>query len=129
MVQISPHAVEETGDGGLPFVRIENQAGMARVCLLGASVTEFAPTGAQPVVWVSPNSQYKVGTPIRGGIPVCWPWFGAHATPGFPMHGFVRSEMWHVVRVEDSVPDQTSVVLGIEDNAEFAPAVALSFFA
>ena len=118
MANLSPHAIEETGDGGLPFVRIQNQAGMARVCLLGASVTEFAPAGTQPVLWVSPNSQYKAGKPIRGGIPVCWPWFGQHATPGFPMHGFVRSEMWHVVRVEDSAADQTSVVLGIEDNAE-----------
>lgn len=118
MSNLSPHAVEETGDGGLPFVRIQNQAGMARVCLLGATVTEFEPTGAQPVVWTSPNTHYEVGTPIRGGIPVCWPWFGQHATPGFPAHGFVRNQMWHVVRVEDSADDQTSIVLGIEDNAD-----------
>ena len=115
---LSPDVVEETGDGGLPFVRVQNRAGMARVCLLGATVTEFEPTGAHPVLWTSPNARYELGTPIRGGIPVCWPWFGQHATPGFPAHGFVRSQMWQVLRVEETADDRTMVVLGIEDNAE-----------
>ena len=66
------------GDGGLPFISIQNQAGRAKICLLGATVMEYQPAGADPVLWTSPNSRFVVGTPIRGGIPVCWPWFGPH---------------------------------------------------
>lgn len=118
MSSLSTHITQETGEGNLPFLRLQNQHGMARVCLLGATVTEYQPAGAQPVVWTSPHSKFEVGTPIRGGVPVCWPWFGAHATPGFPAHGFVRSELWQVVKMEDTAEDRTSVTLAVEDDVE-----------
>jgi glucose-6-phosphate 1-epimerase len=110
--------ITQEGNGGLPFVYIVNQAAQARICLLGATVMEYQPQGTAPVLWTSPNSRYEVGIPIRAGIPVCWPWFGAHATPGFPSHGFVRTQMWTLVSSEEVSPECTRVELGCEDNEE-----------
>jgi len=106
----------QEGNGGLPFIYIVNQAAQAKICLLGATVLEYQPQDANPVLWTSPNSLYQVGTPIRGGIPVCWPWFGTHPTPGFPAHGFVRTQLWRMIHSEEVSPELTLVELGIEDD-------------
>jgi glucose-6-phosphate 1-epimerase len=108
----------QDGDGGLPFLSIENQAARAKICLLGATVLEYQPVGAEPVLWTSPNSRFEVGTPIRGGIPVCWPWFGQSATPGLPAHGFVRTLLWEVSRVEEGSAERTLVELACHESPE-----------
>jgi D-hexose-6-phosphate mutarotase len=84
---------------GLIFAEIDNPAGTATVCLQGAHLTTFRPKAQpEPVVWVSEASRYLPGKSIRGGAPVCWPWFGAHATESsFPGHGFARTVPWDVV--------------------------------
>ncbi len=106
----------QDGNGGLPFVQIQNRAAKARICLLGATVMEYQPVGSAPVLWTSPNSRYMVGTPIRAGIPVCWPWFGQPANPDLPSHGFVRTRLWEVTRVEEETPERTIVELGCADD-------------
>lgn len=106
----------QEGTGGLPFVYISNRAAQAKICLLGATVMEYQPEGEQPVLWVSPNSFYQLGEPVRAGIPVCWPWFGQHPTPGLPGHGFVRNGLWQVIETQESDPDLTTVVLGTDDT-------------
>jgi glucose-6-phosphate 1-epimerase len=106
------------GDGGLAFISVQNQAARAKICLLGATVMEYQPAGAEPVLWTSPNSRFAVGTPIRGGIPVCWPWFGQSATPGLPAHGFVRTLLWEVSRAEEESAEQTLVELACHENEE-----------
>jgi D-hexose-6-phosphate mutarotase len=108
----------QEGSGGLPFVQIRNRAAQAKICLLGATVMEYQPEGAQPVLWVSPNSVYQAGESIRAGIPVCWPWFGQHpsAAPGLPGHGFIRTGLWTVITTEENSPDLTTVVLGTDDS-------------
>ena len=115
------------GEGGLPFISIENQAARAKICLLGATVLEYQPSGAEAVLWTSPNSRFEVGTPIRGGIPVCWPWFGPHPTDGLaapdgvsqlPSHGFVRTLLWEVSRVEEDLAEQTLVELSCRETEE-----------
>ena len=106
----------QDGNGGLPFVQIQNRAARARICLLGATVMEYQPVGTPPVLWTSPNSHYQLGTPIRAGIPVCWPWFGQPATPDLPSHGFVRTRLWEVTRVEEETPERTMVELGCADD-------------
>ena len=107
------------GDGGLPFISIQNQAGRAKICLLGATVMDYQPAGADPVLWTSPNSRFVVGTPIRGGIPVCWPWFGPHpVNPALPSHGFVRTLLWEVSRAEEELAEHTLVELACHENQE-----------
>lgn len=70
----------------------------------GAHLTEWR-AGGVPVIWVSPRAEYAAGRAIRGGVPVCWPWFGP-GRPGdlSPSHGFARTTTWRPV-VEESGTD------------------------
>lgn len=86
------------GLGGLTYAEIDNAGGIATICLQGAHVVSWRPKSqAEPVVWVSEQAKYGPGKSIRGGVPVCWPWFGPHATEkAFPGHGFARTVPWQV---------------------------------
>lgn len=64
----------------------------------GAQVTGWAPIGHSEVIFLSDLAQCGPDTPIRGGIPVVFPWFGPGRTPGMlPAHGFARSTPWSLV--------------------------------
>ncbi len=88
--------------GGLVFAEIDNPHATATICLQGAHLVTWRPKEqAEPVVWVSEAARFAPGKSIRGGVPVCWPWFGPHATQGgFPAHGFARTVPWRVTRTE-----------------------------
>ena len=77
---------------GLAAVRITTAAATGLVYLQGAHVAEWKPRGHDPVIWMSPNAVYAPGKALRGGVPICFPWFGAHAEqPTYPAHGFART--------------------------------------
>ncbi len=85
--------------GGLTMVRIDTALAAATVMLQGAQVTGFAPRGERPLIWLSGRSRYAAGKSVRGGIPVCWPWFGPHAAdPALPAHGFARTVDWDLLQ-------------------------------
>ena len=70
----------------------------------GAQVWSWQPAGAEPVIWMSEKSWFAEGQPLRGGVPICFPWFG----PGrngdlYPMHGFARLQNWHMSDVKDTL--------------------------
>ena len=67
----------QTGPGGLVVTEINNGYATAVVALQGGHVISYRPHGQQPVLWASQKSAYQAGKAIRGGIPVCWPWFPA----------------------------------------------------
>lgn len=97
------------GEGGLPVVRVQTDAASAQIYLLGAHVTSWRPAGAQEVLWLSPTSAFSAETPIRGGVPVCAPWFGPGRTKDkVPLHGWFRTASWTLA--EASV-DGADVVL------------------
>lgn len=101
---------------GLPVIEITTSAATARIAVQGGQVLEWKPAGQQPVIWVSRAAVYQAGKGVRGGVPVCWPWFGA-GEPGKPAHGFVRTRMWQV-RATGQDADGTFVRLGIKDDAD-----------
>lgn len=89
------------GNGGLPKVHITAPAAHADVYLYGAQVTSWRPAGAEEVLFLSSKSHWEPGKAIRGGIPVCFPWFGDKAgdkahNPPAPKHGFVRIKEWRL---------------------------------
>jgi glucose-6-phosphate 1-epimerase len=84
----------ETGRGGLARVVVRTPVASADVYLHGAHVTAWAPAGAAPVVWTSERSTFAAGSPIRGGVPVCFPWFGPDPSGVGPLHGVVRLVPW-----------------------------------
>jgi glucose-6-phosphate 1-epimerase len=83
------------GPGGLERLTLDAVGGMAQVFLHGAHVAHYQPRGERPVLWTSRESWYENGRPIRGGVPVCFPWFGPKAgAPDAPPHGFARIRPW-----------------------------------
>jgi D-hexose-6-phosphate mutarotase len=85
------------GDG-LIAADISNPHATASICLQGGQVLSWQPTSTvEPVIWLSSAAKFSPQTSIRGGIPVCWPWFSAHSSEvSFPMHGFARTQPWQV---------------------------------
>ena len=97
-----------TGNGGLPKVRITSPAASAEIYLHGAQVTCWKPAGAEEVLFLSEHAVWEDGHAIRGGIPICFPWFRAKGDdPRAPAHGFVRTKAWRlesIARDGDAVP-------------------------
>lgn len=92
-----------------PVFEIDHPTCKARVALHGAHVMEWCPAGEEEVLYLSPDAVYKEGKAIRGGIPVCWPWFNAHpADPEQPSHGLVRARFWELL---DAAEDPSGVTL------------------
>lgn len=85
------------GNGGLLKVRITSAAADAEIYLHGAQVTAWKPAGAEEVIFVSARSQWQDGKAIRGGVPICFPWFRAKADDAHaPTHGVVRTRQWRL---------------------------------
>jgi glucose-6-phosphate 1-epimerase len=101
----------------LTCLEIENAYATATVSLLGAQVLSFKPKhDGRERLFVSDKAVMDGSKPVRGGIPVCWPWFGAHKDKGnFPAHGFVRTRVWKLVSNEDR-DDCTRLVLEAPDT-------------
>ena len=83
------------GRGGLPCLEVATPLARAAVYLQGAHVTAYAPRAAAPVLFLSRASRFEHGVPIRGGIPIVFPWFGRKAgDPAAPLHGPARLAAW-----------------------------------
>jgi D-hexose-6-phosphate mutarotase len=107
------------GPGGFIIAEIKNPHGEATVTLLGGHILSFRPRDCEPVLWLSQNSYFKTGKAIRGGIPVCWPWFGDHPTDtDKPAHGFVRTAVWSVSESEKLADESTYLKLSIAHSEE-----------
>ncbi|MGF1644422.1 MAG: D-hexose-6-phosphate mutarotase [Thiotrichales bacterium] len=106
------------GAHGAVVANISNAGGSASIARQGAQLLSWAPTGQAPVVWLSPAARFTAGKSLRGGTPVCWPWFGAHSTDASkPAHGFARNLDWRVVEVT-ALGAATRVVLSFVPEAE-----------
>lgn len=104
------------GSGDLAVAEIQTPLASARVALQGAHLLAWQPAGAAPVIWLSKAAVFAPGQPIRGGVPVCWPWFGA--SDGLPMHGFARTRFWQVRETSLDVTGQVVLRLGLQDDAD-----------
>lgn len=90
------------------MLRIDGPQGWAEIYTHGAHVTAWAPKGQESALWMSESSRFDNHTAIRGGIPVCFPWFGPVAgLPDEPRHGFARTATWSVDEVLDDGTDVT----------------------
>lgn len=143
-----PSSVQvDVGEGGLEFVRVTGKNASAEIYLRGAHVTSWIPTGApeagttttgptpisgvadepapngttpgeDSVIWMSSESEFAPGVPLRGGVPICFPWFGPNQEdPSAPSHGFARVADWELLwaRVED---DDVLVTFRLKDTLD-----------
>lgn len=104
------------GNGGLPKVQISCPAASAEIYLHGAQLTSWFPQGSEEVIFLSEHSRWEEGRAIRGGIPVCFPWFRAKTDDRkAPAHGFARTRSW---QLESLTQEQDSVVLAFSTESD-----------
>jgi glucose-6-phosphate 1-epimerase len=105
-----------TGVVGLPIVSLINKYGSCEVSLYGAHLLAYRPIGHGPVIFMSQKSGLASGKPIRGGVPLCWPWFGLHPSdPKASRHGFARLAQWELEATEYSA-ESTVLRLVLQDS-------------
>jgi len=104
------------GNGALPEVRITSPQAAGEMYLHGAHVTSWKPSGREEVLFVSSRSHWEDGRAIRGGVPVCFPWFGDKAdNPNAPAHGFARTKAWQLESIGQGV-DAVTVSMVTESD-------------
>jgi D-hexose-6-phosphate mutarotase len=94
----------KSGNGGLPKVVVTTKTSTAEIYLHGAHVTHFQKNGEPPLIFMSRKSYFAPDKAIRGGVPICFPWFGPR--DGDFGHGFVRFTAWELVKTS-TAPDGT----------------------
>ena len=107
------------GKGGFPLARIDNGKALALISVYAGQVLSFRPADqADDLFFLSEKAYYEESKAIKGGIPVCWPWFGADPEGlGRAAHGFVRNRHWTVRAFETLADGDSRLTLGLVDNA------------
>lgn len=109
---------QTAGCEGQPVLRIENRHCRAVIAYQGAQVLQFQRHNHAPLLWLSPLSNFTPKHAIRGGVPLCFPWFGKHPTESkVPSHGFARNMPWLLQSVTESEQDHT-LIFTLKDNDE-----------
>ncbi len=108
------------GKGGFPFIEIDNGKATALISIYAGQVLSFRPEGEpEDLLFLSEQAYYQEGKAIKGGVPICWPWFGPDPEGlGRPGHGFVRNRLWTVSSTEVTPEGDTKVVLALKDSDE-----------
>lgn len=108
------------GNGGFPMIRIDNGQAKALISVYSGQVLSFQPaTETADLMFLSEKAYYADGKAIKGGIPICWPWFGPDPEGlGRPSHGFVRNRLWNVLETATTPDGATKVTLGLKDTEE-----------
>jgi glucose-6-phosphate 1-epimerase len=113
------------GNGGLQKILVTSPSAVGEMYLHGAHITSWKPAGREEVLFLSTQSRWEDGRAIRGGVPICFPWFADKADdPNAPAHGFVRTKAWQldsIAQVEDGVRVSMFTESG-EDTKRWCPA-------
>jgi len=111
--QITPY-LSLRQQGELPVLVISHPKVRAAIALQGAHLLAWQPCGQQPVIWLSHKTPFVAGKAIRGGVPVCWPWFGP---AGEPAHGFARTLPW-TLTAHDENEDGVMLTFTLENSSQ-----------
>ena len=99
------------GNGGLPKINITTGASTAEIYLHGAHISGFQKKDEPPLLFMSAQSHFAPGQPIRGGVPICFPWFGNRE--GEPAHGFARITEWQPVKTSAAADGAVTLVFAL----------------
>ena len=105
---------------GFTYIEINNARAHATISTYSGQLLSYRPKSQKnDLLFVSDQAYYQNGKAIKGGIPVCWPWFGPDPDDlGRPAHGFVRTRQWEVCASESLADGSTKAVLGLTDTDE-----------
>lgn len=125
---MKPQIQQQHDPAGRPVLLIQTAHASARLSLYGAQILGFRPTGAaEDLFYLSPDARYRDGTAIRGGIPLCWPWFGPDTSGrDLPAHGIARLTHWELA--DTATHDDGSATLTLRlpsrDNGPVPPGLS-----
>ena len=103
----------------LEYISVENSCSSAKIALQGAHIFDFILKKKGSVLFLSEASGFKKGKAIRGGVPICWPWFGANENDRtLPNHGFARTSLWEHHSTERLNDRETKVTLTLHASPE-----------
>jgi glucose-6-phosphate 1-epimerase len=112
----------DVGPGSLRVLRVTAPSASAEIYLRGAHVASWTPNSShfnstnESVIFMSADAEYAEGVPLRGGVPICFPWFGANAEdPTEPSHGFARLAEWELIEAKD-VGSTVVLTLRLKDD-------------
>ena len=108
------------GKGNLPMIAVNNQSAKALISLYGGQVLSYqAQSSNTDLLFVSDAAYYQQGKAIKGGIPICWPWFGQDPlNQGRTAHGFARNMMWEVLEISSNNELSATIILALKDTLE-----------
>lgn len=102
---------------GFEYLEISNKKAHAKIALQGAHLFHYQRQGQNPLLWLSEKSFFEAGKAIRGGVPICWPWFGRHKTEkNLPQHGFARNVPWKLLEVREADACSTEITLQLTSS-------------
>jgi glucose-6-phosphate 1-epimerase len=114
--RLPPSVRVEDNGGRLPRLSVRSAVADAEVYFQGAQITAWRPAASPtPVLWLSRESLFEPGQPIRGGVPICFPWFSKHpADAAAPPHGFARTRDWTLVDAREDAAGAVTLELELE---------------
>lgn len=116
---LPPSVSLQEGPGGISRISVSNAAASALISLQGAHLLSFIPKGEDDLIWLSPEAKFAEGKSVRGGIPICWPWFGAHVSDkAMPGHGHARTVPWRLIEAEELDASHTRLVFDLPETEQ-----------
>ncbi len=106
---------------GAIIADVDNDFSQAQISISGGHLLSWQPKNQEhPVIWLSKQANIARGKSIRGGIPICWPWFGAHSHfADFPSHGYARTADWNVVETATLANGENRIKLTLESDKQY----------
>lgn len=116
---LSKANIEQTSYlGRIPLLSIKTERFSAQISLFGGQLISWQPKRGAEVLWCTPLEKVPPGKAIRGGAPICWPWFGKGDDPKAPAHGFARIARWQLHTIEDLDNSRVKVTLDLHSSNE-----------
>jgi glucose-6-phosphate 1-epimerase len=127
-----PSHIETCRIDELDCWEVHTRHGVARIARQGAQLLRYVDAEGKPLIWLSETAAYKKGQPLRGGVPVCWPWFGDYqrnpqavrdtvrADADAPAHGLVRALDWNLTE-QTLTPDAAELLFTFDATRDMAP--------
>lgn len=118
---LPPTVRRADGPGGMAVLDVDAPGGTARIHRQGAQVMAWRPATGAPVLWASRDAVYRPGVPMRGGVPVCLPWFAARADGVGPAHGIARTRDWLLTEIGEA-DDSVNLALELRYDGSGEPS-------
>jgi glucose-6-phosphate 1-epimerase len=125
--QLDNAVFSATNNDGMLFYWIDHPLGKALISAYGAHIISYHPSNQREQFWLSKASALDGSAPIRGGVPICWPWFGNTRQPN---HGYARTQIWKLASI-NTTEENTEITLALSDDmldkAEFKFSLECKF--